>query len=172
MREKGTNRKRFFRGQVDKYTWVGLGSSYVLSELLASFLYAQLEARDRIQRARERLWHRYDEALRQWAGAEGVTQPFVPEYCRQSFHMYYLLLPTHETRTRLIAHLRERGILAVFHYLPLHLSEMGRALGGREGQCPVTEDVSDRLLRLPFYTALADSDQDEVIEGVTAFRCG
>jgi dTDP-4-amino-4,6-dideoxygalactose transaminase len=171
VREKGTNRKRFFRGQVDKYTWVGLGSSYVLSELLASFLYAQLEAREQIQRARERLWHRYDESLRGWAAEQGATRPFVPEHCEQSFHMYYLLLPTYEARTRLIAHLRERGILAVFHYLPLHLSGMGRALGGREGQCPVTEDVSDRLLRLPFYTALTDAEQDEVLEAVTAFDC-
>jgi dTDP-4-amino-4,6-dideoxygalactose transaminase len=171
VREKGTNRKRFFRGQVDKYTWVGLGSSYVLSELLASFLYAQLEAREQIQGARERLWHRYDDALRDWATEQGVSQPFVPEHCAQSFHMYYLLLPSYEARTRLIAHLLERGILAVFHYLPLHLSEMGRALGGRKGECPVTEDVSDRLLRLPFYTALTDTEQDEVLEAVTAFTC-
>jgi dTDP-4-amino-4,6-dideoxygalactose transaminase len=171
VREKGTNRKRFFRGQVDRYTWVGLGSSYVLSELLASFLYAQLEAREQIQRARERLWHRYDEALGGWAADQGVTLPFVPEHCEQSFHMYYVLLPSYDARTRLIAHLRERGILAVFHYLPLHLSEMGRAFGGREGQCPVTEDMSDRLLRLPFYTALTDAEQDEVVEAITAFSC-
>jgi dTDP-4-amino-4,6-dideoxygalactose transaminase len=171
VREKGTNRKRFFRGQIDKYTWVGLGSSYVLSELLASFLYAQLEAREQIQRARERLWRRYDDALRDWAGEQGAAQPFVPEHCEQSFHMYYLLMPSYEARTRLIAYLRERGILAVFHYLPLHLSEMGRAFGGREGQCPVTEDVSERLLRLPFYTGLSDDEQDEVVHAVTSFRC-
>ena len=169
-REKGTNRKRFFRGQVDKYTWVGLGSSYVLSELLASFLYAQLEAREQIQRARERLWRRYDDALADWAAAQGVTRPFVPEHTEQSFHMYYLLLPSNEARTRLLADLRGRGILAVFHYLPLHLSEMGRALGGREGQFPVTEDVSERLVRLPFYTGMTDAEQDEVIDAVTAFR--
>jgi dTDP-4-amino-4,6-dideoxygalactose transaminase len=171
VREKGTDRKRFFRGQVDKYTWVGLGSSYVLSELLASFLYVQLEAREKIQRARERLWRRYDESLRDWAAAEAATQPFVPEHCEQSFHMYYLLLPSFDARTRLIAELRGRGILAVFHYLPLHLSKLGRAFGGREGQCPVTEDVSDRLVRLPFYTGMTDGEQDEVVEAVTAFRC-
>jgi dTDP-4-amino-4,6-dideoxygalactose transaminase len=170
IREKGTNRKKFFRGQVDKYTWVGLGSSYVQSDLLAAFLYAQLEARDRIQDAREVVWRRYDEALGSWAAETGSTLPFVPDHCEQSFHMYYVLLPSVEARTRLIAHLRERGILAVFHYLPLHLSDMGRMFGGREGQCPVTEDVTDRLLRLPFYTGLTESDQAEVIDAVLAFE--
>jgi dTDP-4-amino-4,6-dideoxygalactose transaminase len=170
VREKGTNRKRFFRGQVDKYTWVSLGSSYVLSELLAAFLYAQLEARKRTQAARERVWRRYDEALRPWSAETGSQLPFVPEHVTQSFHMYYVLLPSTEARTRLIADLRARGILAVFHYLPLHLSELGRALGGREGQCPVTEDVSERLVRLPFFTGLTEADQDEVIDAVLAFR--
>jgi dTDP-4-amino-4,6-dideoxygalactose transaminase len=170
IREKGTNRKKFFRGQVDKYTWVGLGSSYVQSDLLAAFLYAQLEARDRIQDARKAVWRRYDEALGSWAAETGSTLPFVPEHCEQSFHMYYVLLPSLDARMRLIAHLRERGILAVFHYLPLHLSDMGRTFGGREGQCPVTEDVTDRLLRLPFYTGLTESEQAEVIDAVLAFE--
>jgi dTDP-4-amino-4,6-dideoxygalactose transaminase len=170
VREKGTNRANFFRGQVDKYTWVSLGSSYVLSDLLAAFLYAQLDARERIQAARERVWRRYDEALGPWAAETGAALPHVPAHCEQSFHMYYVLLPSLDARTRLIADLRERGILAVFHYLPLHLSEVGRALGGRDGQCPVTEDVCDRLVRLPFYTGLSESDQDEVIDAVLAFR--
>jgi dTDP-4-amino-4,6-dideoxygalactose transaminase len=170
IREKGTNRKKFFRGQVDKYTWVGLGSSYVQSDLLAAFLSAQLEARDRIQDARELVWRRYDAALGSWAAENGSTLPFVPDHCEQSFHMYYVLLPSFDARMRLIAHLRGRGILAVFHYLPLHLSDMGRAFGGREGQCPVTEDVTDRLLRLPFYTGLTESDQAEVIDAVLAFE--
>ena len=170
IREKGTNRKQFFRGQVDKYTWVGLGSSYVQSDLLAAFLYAQLDARDRIQDAREAVWRRYDEALAPWAAANGSTLPFVPDHCEQSFHMYYVLLPSLDARTRLISHLRDRGILAVFHYLPLHLSDMGRRFGGRAGQCPVTEDVTDRLLRLPFYTGLTEEDQSEVIDAVLAFE--
>ena len=170
IREKGTNRKKFFRGQVDKYTWVGLGSSYVQSDLLAAFLYAQLDARDRIQDARELVWRRYDAAFGSWAAENGSTLPFVPDHCEQSFHMYYVLLPSFDARMRLIDHLRERGILAVFHYLPLHLSDMGRAFGGREGQCPVTEDVTDRLLRLPFYTGLTESDQAEVIDAVLAFE--
>ena len=169
IREKGTNRKRFFRGQVDKYTWVGLGSSYVLSDLLAAFLCAQLEARERIQDARELVWRRYADALEAWAADNGTTLPFVPDHCEQSFHMFYVLLPSPDARARLIEHLRERGILAVFHYLPLHLSEMGRALGGREGQAPVTEDVVDRLVRLPFYTGLTEDEQAEVIDAVLEF---
>ena len=170
VREKGTNRKQFFRGQVDKYTWVGLGSSYVQSDLLAAFLCAQLEARDRIQQAREQVWRRYDDALAPWAEEIGATLPFVPEHCEQSFHMYYALLPSLEARTRLIADLRGRGILAVFHYQPLHLSPMGLEFGGAPGRCPVTEDVADRLVRLPFYTGLTEPEQAEVIDAVLAFR--
>ena len=169
IREKGTNRKKFFRGQVDKYTWVGLGSSYVQSDLLAAFLYAQLEAREQIQEARAAVWHRYAEALPGWAQETGATLPVVPEHCEQPYHMFYVLLPSLEARTRLIAHLREREILAVFHYLPLHLSDMGRHFGGRPGQCPVTEDATDRLLRLPFFTGLSESEQDEVIDAILAF---
>jgi dTDP-4-amino-4,6-dideoxygalactose transaminase len=169
IREKGTDRKRFFRGEVDKYTWVDLGSSYVLTDLLAGFLAAQLEQREAIQSARRRIWERYEEALRAWADALFVRQPVVPHDCEQSWHMYYLLLPSAELRTALLAWLRERGILAVFHYLPLHLSTMGRRYGGREGQCPVAEDVCDRLVRLPFYTSMTDAEQDEVIEAVLSF---
>jgi dTDP-4-amino-4,6-dideoxygalactose transaminase len=169
IREKGTNRSAFFRGQVDKYTWVDVGSSYLPSEILAAFLYAQLDAREQIQSARATVWQRYEAALTTWAADVGATLPVVPADCEQSFHMFYVLLPSLEQRTRLISHLRERGILAVFHYLPLHLSAMGRAAGGRVGQCPVTEDVSDRLLRLPFFTGLEQRDQDDVIEAVLEF---
>jgi dTDP-4-amino-4,6-dideoxygalactose transaminase len=170
VREKGTNRSRFFRGQVDKYTWVDLGSSFLPSDLLAAFLYAQLEARDRIQERRRRIWERYREGLGGWAERHGVRLPVVPAHCEQSWHMFYLLLPSLERRQALMAHLKAQGILAVFHYLPLHLSEMGRKLGGRTGECPVTEDISDRLLRLPFYNDLSDQDQDEVIDRVVRFR--
>lgn len=169
IREKGTNRSEFFRGQVDRYTWVGLGSSYIPSELLAAFLLAQLEARDEIQAARSRIWHAYESGLSDWAAENDVRLPVVPEHCEQSYHLFHMLLPSLDARTRLIARLRERGILAVFHFLPLHLSAMGRQLGGRKGQCPVTEDVSDRLLRLPFYNALTDAEQAEVIETVVGF---
>jgi dTDP-4-amino-4,6-dideoxygalactose transaminase len=169
LREKGTDRKRFFRGQVDKYTWVDVGSSYVLSDLAAAFLAAQLEARERIQEARRRVWERYRDGLAGWAERRGARMPIVPEHCEQPFHMFAVLLPSLQERTALIQHLRARGILAVFHYLPLHLSAMGRRFGGRPGQCPVAEDVSDRLLRLPFFTGLSEAEQDEVIDAIEAF---
>lgn len=170
IREKGTNRSRFFRGQVDKYTWVDRGSSYLPSEVLAAFLYAQLEERERIQAKRRHLFERYREGLSDWAAEHGVALPTVPESCEQAYHMFYMLLPSLDARQALIAALKEQGILAVFHYLPLHLSDMGRHYGGRPGSCPVTEDVSDRLVRLPFYNELTDAEQDEVIAAVRAFR--
>jgi len=170
IREKGTNRSRFLRGQVDKYTWVGLGSSYVMSDLLAAFLFAQIEAREQIVATRRRIWNAYREGLEGWARELGVQIPFVPEECEQTYHMFYLLLPSLDERQALIAHLREKGILAVFHYQSLHLSPAGREFGGREGQCPVTESVSDRLLRLPFYNDLSESDQARVIQGVLDFQ--
>jgi dTDP-4-amino-4,6-dideoxygalactose transaminase len=169
IREKGTNRKQFFRGEVDRYTWVALGSSYVQSDLLAAFLTAQLDARDAIQAARRRIWQAYEDGLADWARDHGVRLPIVPDDREQAYHMFYVLMPSLDARTRLIARLRGRGILAVFHYLPLHLSAMGRRHGGRDGQCPVTEDVADRLLRLPFYTALTEAEQAEVIEEVRGF---
>jgi dTDP-4-amino-4,6-dideoxygalactose transaminase len=170
IREKGSNRSRFFRGQVDKYTWVDVGSSYLPSELLAAFLLAQLEAREQIQSQRSRIWNCYQERLPAWAEKHRVTLPTVPLDCEQAYHMYYLLLPSLETRTRLIAHLKASGILAVFHYLPLHLSDMGRHFGGQPGDCPVTEDVSDRLLRLPFYNDLSEADQNFVVESLLTFK--
>lgn len=170
VREKGTNRSRFFRGQIDKYTWVGLGSSYLPSDLLAAMLLGQLEAREAIQAARRRLWERYRDGLAGWAAAHRVGLPTVPADRDQAYHMFYLLLPSLADRQALIAHLKEAGILAVFHYVPLHLSEMGRRYGGREGDCPVTEDISERLLRLPFYTTLGEADQDRVIDALAGFR--
>lgn len=169
IREKGTNRSRFFRGQVDKYTWVDLGSSYLPSDLLAAYLLAQLEARSLIQSRRARIWQRYYEGLEAWATGTGTRLPVVPPYCEQPYHMFYLLLHDLETRQRLIAHLNARGINSVFHYLPLHLSDMGRKWGGKEGDCPVTEEMSDRLLRLPFYTGLTEDDQGAVIEAIRSF---
>lgn len=170
IREKGTNRARFFRGQVDKYSWVDLGSSYVMSDVLAAFLYGQLEVWAQVQAKRQALWSHYDDALAGWAAQHGVRRPTVPEHCEQAFHMYYLLLPDLASRTALIAHLKERGILAVFHYLPLHLSEFARRWGGRPGDCPVTEAVSDQLLRLPLFYAMSEEQQGRVIEAVTNFH--
>jgi len=170
IREKGTNRARFFRGQVDKYSWVDVGSSYVMSDVLAAFLYAQLEVWPGIQEKRHRIWERYHAELTEWAQRNGVRQPIIPAHCEQAWHMYYLILPTLESRQAFVAHLRARGVPAVFHYLPLHLSTYGSRWGGKAGDCPVTESVSDRLLRLPFYNHLTASDQASVIEAVLSFR--
>jgi len=170
IREKGTNRSRFFRGQVDKYSWVDIGSSYLMSDLLAAFLYAQLEAWQQIQARRRRIWEYYETYLREWAAERGIGRPFVPAHCEQAWHMYYLVLPSLEQRQGLIAHLRQRGILSVFHYLPLHLSPMGQRFGGQPGDCPVTEHVSDRLLRLPFYNDLREPDQAQVVSAIKSFQ--
>jgi dTDP-4-amino-4,6-dideoxygalactose transaminase len=170
LREKGTNRSRYFRGEVDKYTWVDLGSNYLQSEMQAAFLLTQLRASDLVQSRRAAIWHKYDEALRTWASHNDVRLPVVPSHCEQPSHLYYVLLPSESIRARLIEHLKDRGILAVFHYVPLHLSPMGRRFGGADGACPITEDVSERLLRLPFYTDLSAADQDDVIDAVCQFR--
>ena len=172
LREKGTDRSRFYRGQVDKYSWVDVGSSYLPSELLAAYLFAQLESWQLIYEKRGHIWRRYSEALGPWARAHGVATPVIPAHCEQAYHMFYLLLPSLTARQHLIEHLKQRGILSVFHYLPLNLSCMGIKFGGRPGQCPVTESVSDRLVRLPFYNDLTESEQDEVIEAVCAFDFG
>ncbi|MES2570023.1 MAG: dTDP-4-amino-4,6-dideoxygalactose transaminase [Verrucomicrobiota bacterium] len=170
IREKGTNRSRFLRGQVDKYTWSGLGSSYVMSDLLAAILCAQLEARDRIAALRQRVWENYERGLRNWARLNAVQLPFIPPDCEQTHHMFYLVLPTLKARQALIAHLQEHQILSVFHYQSLHSSPAGLGHGGRPGQCPVTERMSEQLLRLPFYNNLTQDDQGRVIEAVIAFR--
>jgi dTDP-4-amino-4,6-dideoxygalactose transaminase len=170
IRDKGTNRSRFCRGQVDKYSWVDVGSSYVMSDLLAAFLYGQLEQRETIQARRRAIWNEYDRALSGWATDNGIATPVVPQGAEHAYHMYYILLPSLEDRQALIAHLSSRGILAVFHYVPLHLSDMGRSFGARPGDCPVTENVSERLLRLPFFYSLDDENQADIIAAVTAYR--
>jgi len=169
LRSKGTNRSRFFRGQVDKYTWVNLGSSFLPSDLLAAFLCAQREEREEIQRRRERLWKFYDARLKAWSGEHSVGLPVVPPHCDQAYHMFYLILPSLQDRQALIQHLLKSGISAVFHYVPLHLSDMGQRLGGFAGQCPVTEDISDRLLRLPFFNDLTEGQQDTVVHSLVEF---
>lgn len=171
LREKGTNRSRYFRGEVDKYTWVDVGSSFLPSDLLAAFLLAQLEKHQEIRNTRQRIWETYANGLSEWARESGTSLPKIPPYVEQSYHMFYLLMPSPDSRARLIEHLKARSILAVFHYVPLHFSEMGRHFGGFPGACPVTESVSDRLLRLPFYNDLSPGDQAEVIETIREFRC-
>ncbi|HEY9606971.1 MAG TPA: dTDP-4-amino-4,6-dideoxygalactose transaminase, partial [Allocoleopsis sp.] len=169
IREKGTNRSRFYRGQVDKYTWVDIGSSYLPSDMLAAYLYAQLEAREQIQSKRQQIWEYYNEHLQAWAQENGIRLPIVPEYCDQAYHMFYLLMPSLEVRQALIAHMKERDIVTPFHYLPLHLSDVGRKFGGKPGDCPVTEDVSDRLVRLPLYNDLTEADLVRIVGGIKEF---
>ena len=170
IREKGTNRSRFYRGQIDKYTWVDLGSSYLPSDMLAAFLWAQLERSESIQRRRKIIWQRYHLRLTGWAKSNNVQLPTVPNHVDQSYHMYYLILPSTTTRAALIQHLKRSGILSVFHYQPLHLSPMGERFDGKPGDCPVTERIADRLLRLPFYYALSRDEQDDVISALYAFE--
>lgn len=170
IREKGTNRSRFFRGQVDKYTWVDVGSSYLPSELIAAVLWAQLESAKKIQKKRAQVWNRYAQELGGWAEENSVRLPFIPNDCEQPFHMFYLLMPNLEVRTRFIAHMKEQNIMCVFHYLPLHLSDMGLKFGGKAGDCPVTEDISDRLVRLPLFYNMTEDDLERVIRSVVEFQ--
>jgi dTDP-4-amino-4,6-dideoxygalactose transaminase len=170
IREKGTNRSRFFRGQVDKYTWVDIGSSYLPSDIIAAFLFGQLEQRAKVQLHRKKLWLTYDMALKDWAAKNNVKLPTIPAHTEQAYHMFYMLLPDLDTRQRFITYLRERGIYSVFHYLPLHLSDMGQKYGGRPGDCPVTEAVSDCLVRLPFHNVLSGSEQEMVIDAIFEFK--
>lgn len=165
LRQKGTDRSKFLRGEVDKYTWVDRGSSYVPSEMQAAFLWAQLERRDEIQARRRNLWDRYARDLPAAASQLGAALPHVPDHCDHPSHMFYLVMPSLEARSALIAHLRARGILAVFHFQPLHRSAMARRLGA-ESDCPVSERVGDRLVRLPLFNDMTGDEQDEVISAV------
>jgi dTDP-4-amino-4,6-dideoxygalactose transaminase len=168
-REKGTNRSRFFRGQVDKYTWVDIGSNYLCSELQAAMLAAQLESVPDIQARRRAVWDRYDAELTEWCAAQRIRRLAVPDGAEHPAHLFALLMPSAAARKALINYLGRQGILAVFHYIPLHLSPMGIRLGGAAGDCPVAEDVSERIVRLPFYTDLSDDEQTSVIETVKSF---
>lgn len=169
IREKGTNRSRFFRGMVDKYTWVDFGSSYLPSDILAAVLLAQLESRYEIQNKREIIWNHYYMNLRRWAENNQTQLPVVPKECAQAYHMFYMILPSLDARQALMDHLKKKGIVSVFHYLPLHLSEMGLKFGGRPGDCPVSEMISDRLIRLPLYNDLTFDQLDLVIEAIHQF---
>jgi dTDP-4-amino-4,6-dideoxygalactose transaminase len=169
IREKGTNRSQFMRGEIDKYSWVDLGSSYVLSDLLGAFLYPQLVEHTRVQGHRRQLWQRYHEELADWASAHGITQPTVPAHCEPAWHLYHLRLPDLQTRERLRLHLRSRGILAITHYVPLHSSPHGRQWCEDPASCPVTNHTADTLLRLPFYNSMSADEQSEVITAVREF---
>jgi len=170
LREKGTDRTKFKRGLVSKYQWIDVGSSYLPSELLAAMLCAQLEDREAIQARRAELWRRYERELAGWAAANGVVLPVVPLDRDQSYHMFYVLMPSTAFRDRVMAHLKAHDILAVSHYVPLHASPIGREFGGGAAQCPVTERVAVTLLRLPFFTQMTDAEQGEVIELISECR--
>lgn len=169
LREKGTNRSLFIRGQVDKYTWVDNGSSWVLSDLLAGVLVGQLERFEAIQDSRMAAWQRYFDGLHAWSARNDVMLPVVPEEADHSAHMFFLRLPDGKTRDRFIDHMRKLDVLTVFHYQPLNVSPMGSSLGGAHGQCPVSEDVAERLVRLPLYTDMSNVELSTVIEAVRQF---
>ncbi|GIW92612.1 MAG: dTDP-4-amino-4,6-dideoxy-D-glucose transaminase [Pirellulaceae bacterium] len=169
LRDKGTNRKQFLRGEVDRYTWHDIGSSFVAAELLMAFLWAQLEQMDELTAKRRTLFERYKEGLADCEKRGDLRLPCWPEHCQPNYHMFYVLTDSESARNALIAHLRRHGIQAVFHYVPLHISPMGRKLGYRAGMLAITERVSSCLLRLPMYAALRKDEQCEVIDAIRQF---
>lgn len=165
--EKGTNRAQFINGQIDKYSWVDKGSSYIMSDLLAALLYGQLEHSKEIQLKRRTIWERYFGELSNWALSNQVLLPFVPEYCEQSHHMFYMLFPEESTRNKFINYMADHGISAVFHYLPLESSEMGLNIAlSDQTDCPVAVNISGRIVRIPMFFGLNFSDQSRIIETI------
>ncbi len=169
LREKGTDRSKFFRGQVDKYTWVDFGSSYLPSELNAAYLYAQLEEADRIDEKRMSIWNFYDEKLKPLADAGFIEQPFVPEYAKHNAHMYYIKAKDLDVRSRLISFLKEKGICAVFHYIPLHSATAGKKFGRFYGEDVYTTKESERLMRLPMFYSLTMEEAQQVVDAIYQF---
>lgn len=167
IRDKGTNRSQFFRGEVDKYTWVDVGSSYVPSEIVCAFLYAQLEMIDAIAERRKNIYQQYRMLLKPLEVQGLLRLPHIPEDCASNYHMFYILLPDVETRDALMAYLKQHGILAVFHFIPLHSSPMGKKFGYADGNFPITEELSGRLLRLPFYYEMTEEEQVYVVKRIT-----
>jgi len=168
IREKGTNRSQFFRGQVDKYTWVDVGSSFLPGELVAAYLAAQLEEAESITARRLALWDRYHDAFATLEHEGRLRRPVITEGCTHNAHMYYLLLPGLDERTAFIEHMKSLEIQCVFHYVPLHSSPRGRLVGRASGTMPVTDDVADRLVRLPLWVGL-DEHQDRAIDAALQF---
>jgi len=166
--DKGTNRRAFFLGQVDKYSWKDTGSSFGMSDMLAAYLTAQLEQRQTIQGKRAAVFDRYREALAPHAATYGLQLPVIPDHCDPAYHMFYVLLPDRATRDSVLAAMRVDGIQTTFHYVPLHSSEAGRRFAARATECPVTDDISGRLLRLPFYNNLSADDVDRVVTSFLA----
>lgn len=166
IREKGTNRSKFYRGEIDKYTWVDIGSSYLPSDILAAFLYAQLEKLDEIQQKRLRIYSTYNDTLRPFEKDGFLRLPVVSDYAQHNAHLYYILFNDNDTRDKIMVRLKEKGILAIFHYIPLHSSPMGMKIGYNRGDLPITESVSERLLRLPLYTGMTDEELNYTISNV------
>jgi dTDP-4-amino-4,6-dideoxygalactose transaminase len=164
MLDKGTNRRAFMLGQVDKYSWQDIGSSFGLSDLNAAYLLAQLEAKEAVLAERKRVFDRYMAALEPYAAEDGFRVPVIPEDRTQGYHMFYVLLPDRDTRNRVLGELREQGINATFHYVPLHSAPGAKRFTDREYDCPVTDDISGRLMRFPFYNDLSDGQIDRVVE--------
>lgn len=169
LREKGTNRAKFFRGQVDKYTWVDFGDSYLPSDMNAAYLWAQLEQADEINNDRLETWNAYNAAFRDLQAAGKLTLPCIPQDCVHNAHMYYVKLKDLEERTNFISHLKEKGVLAVFHYVPLHSAPAGLKFGRFHGEDVYTTSESDRLVRLPLYYGLTEEDRNQVMEAVKSF---
>jgi TDP-4-keto-6-deoxy-D-glucose transaminase len=173
VRDRGTNRHQYFLGQVDKYRWVDLGSSYILPEVLAALLAAQLEEFDAVQKRRHALWDTYHGGLADWASEQGVALPAVPAGRAHSAHLYHLVMACEEDQSALLPHLAERGVQATSHFQPLHTSPAGTRYGrSAPGGCPVSERVADRLVRLPLHTEISDAQAQQVVEALLSFRAG
>lgn len=170
VREKGTNRSAFFRGEIEKYTWVDKGSSFVMADILAAMLFAQISECENIQEKRKKSWYFYNNSLLDWSKSNNVSLPYVPVHCAQSYHMYYMLLPSADSRTKFQKYLDSCDINAVIHYLPLNSSIMGKRLGGYNGQCLTTEDICNRIIRLPFFTDITLPEQDYVVSNIKKFK--
>ena len=170
VREKGTDRSRFLRGQVDKYTWNDIGSSYLPSELQAAVLRSQLESFDEIQRLRHRIWNSYAAALATWADASEARLMHVPTGAEHPAHVFYVLMPSHEAQQRLLEHMRSRGVTGTFHYIPLDSSPAGQTFGRTPHPCMVTHDIAYRLVRLPLYAGMTDADVERVVETVRSYQ--
>tara|TARA_E500000178_G_scaffold333444_1_gene368441 strand:+ start:1132 stop:2274 length:1143 start_codon:yes stop_codon:yes gene_type:complete len=172
IRDKGTNRQRFLRGEVDKYTWVDKGSSYVLSDISSAILFLQLKSSKKIQVKRRNLWNSYHKNLKNWCNKNNIIRPHVPNYCKQSYHMYYLLLPNHDLRTKFIRYLLNLKIIATSHYQPLHNSPfVKKMLNCKDDYCPVTTDVSKRIVRLPLFYNMTKKQHSKVLNDIKAFHC-
>lgn len=170
LRDKGTDRANFFRGQTDKYTWVDKGSSYVMSDILAAYLYAQVLLSEQIQAKRSEIWYFYNRKLSNWANENNVRMPVIPANCDQAYHMYYLIFPNLQARSDFISYMSAHDISAVFHYVPLHTSDFGKKLHKPGNPLPNTEIYSDRLVRLPLFYDLNDSEMERVVSVIMEYK--